>query len=89
MSSEKRQVYCVVKLDKFNQHTVVPANWIKDYGHAKTMNYGLNSYQPHLMFWSEDFDTYPDFNTEIGNEFPPNPLKDACYQVHCKKSFGE
>lgn len=92
-------MYYVVYLLDADEHIVTPCTWIRD---AKKMlkkfvNYGLNSNQTHLCFWSEhadaktqdgrpNVDYQPNFDLQLRNEFP---CDEGVYRCHVIKFTSE
>lgn len=75
-------LYVAYLLDA-RKNIVIPCTWIRDAKQVlrKFVNYGLNSSQTHLCFWSEhadarthdgrpNFDFQPNFELQLKVEFP-------------------
>lgn len=66
---------------------VIPAKFIYKLSLSKTFNYRVNRNQPHLIFWSEDFQDQPNFQLPIAATF--NHDHEGCYRAHLLKAFGK
>lgn len=85
--------FVVIYLIRAREIVVVPENWIQDLNNAKLKNYGVNSNQNFLTFWSAN-------NGEANQNVQPNfiaPLEyeyratvdEACYLCRILKFCGK
>lgn len=85
--------FVVAYLIRAREFVVVPDAWIQDLNTAKLKNYGKNSNQDFLLFWS-GIDGKPNmmqeanFNAAIMTDYH-GTIDEACYLVRIKKFFGE
>lgn len=98
MQNSKKFSYAVVRLISSGKKLVVSEGWIKDLIGAKLKNYGVNSNQKFMVYWSNKSGAVTEQN--IPNlQFEPNfsaPLREifqvdieACYVCNVLKYFGK
>lgn len=91
-------MFVVIYLTASKKHIIVPENFILGLCEEKLKNYGANSNQTHLIFWSKaalfGVDEIPDstyqvnFSLKPTNEYPPPAnVIDTCYFGLIKRFF--
>lgn len=85
--------YVVVYLVRARQFVVIPDTWVQDLNKAKLKNYGANSNQDFLSFWSAtngepNIQVQPNFNAMLDCNFH-DTIGEVCYICRIKKFFGE
>lgn len=84
--------YAVAYIPSAKKHVVLHENWIFGVVESKLRNYGVNTNQNHLIFWSNcdnvtpDSSHIPNFTLTVQEEFLPST--DACYIGRIKRFFG-
>lgn len=66
-------MFYVVYLIDARVYLVIPINWLRDGSTRileKFVDYGLNSNQKHICFWSPNIEAVASFNRGIRMEFP-------------------
>lgn len=76
----------VAKLCNYSKVVVVPLRNIFKLNFAKSLNNRINRNQVHVMFWSKNFTTVPNFNLPLSRRFDGN--SDGCFNVRLLKVFG-
>lgn len=85
--------FVVAYLIRAREFVVVPDAWIKDLNTAKLKNYGKNSNQDFLLFWSANnrkpnATQKANFDATIMSEYRAT-IDEACYLARIKKFFGK
>lgn len=85
--------FVVVYLIRAREIVVVPDNWVQDLNKAKLKNYGANSNQNFLLYWSAkdgkaNLSAQPNFDAKVGTEYR-DTIDEICYYCRIKKLFGE
>lgn len=89
MAQEEGTVYCVVYLEEAHCHVVILKTWINDYNNVKTLNNGVNTNQRHLVYFSTNFDSTPDFDhVRISSVFDET-TQQGYYYARTKRYFGK
>lgn len=79
-------MFAVVTLEISKRHLVVPINCINQLNFAAHANFGVNSAERHIVFYSPTAKT-PNFKLEPSTNFDSDV--DACYYAHIQKYFGK
>lgn len=85
--------FVVVYLLRAREFVVIPEYWVQDLNNAKLKNYGKNSNQDYLIFWSANND-YPNlpraanFNANFDFQYHQT-IDEVCYLGRIKKFFGK
>lgn len=77
----------VAKICEYPKILVVPLQNIYKLNLAKSLNNRINRNQKHLLFWSNNSQTVPNFNLPISGQFDHNI--DSCFNVKLLKVFGK
>lgn len=85
--------FVVVYLIRAREFVVVPENWVLELNTAKLKNYGTNSNQNFLVFWSATCGTpnlraSVDFNATLNFQYRAT-TNGVCYICRIKKFFGK
>lgn len=85
--------FVAVYLLQARELVVVPDTWILDLNQAKLKNYGVNSNQDFLVFWSAQngraiLDAEIDFEAFCAKEYHAT-VDSVCYKCRIKKFFGK
>lgn len=84
-------MFYVVYLVDAKKYLVIPCSWLRD-GEGvileKFVDYGLNSNQKHLCYWSRHDGVVADFGIDISTGFPCRQ-DEACYYCFVLKFRGE
>lgn len=80
-------IFVVAYLLKPRKIVVIPAKFIYKLCLSKTLNYCINRNQPHLIFWSNNFDRHPNFHRPLSKKFLLD--HNVCYHAKLLKAFGK
>lgn len=85
--------FVVVYLLRAREIVVVPDYWVQDLNKAKLKNYGANSNQNFLVYWSAkdgepNLNVQPNFAAKVGTEYRET-IEGMCYYCRVKKFFGK
>lgn len=86
--------YVVVYLKRAKQFVIVKENFIQDLSNAKLKNYGRNSNQDFLVFWSAtnhvaDWALEPNLNAPLSDVYEETTDAGVCYIGRIVKFFGK
>lgn len=86
--------FVAVYLKRPKRYIIIPENWINDLNNAKLKNYGKNSNQDFLVFWSAandnaNLDTPPNFNAMLSDVYEPTTEDGLCYIGRVLRFFGK
>lgn len=84
--------FVVIYLIRAREIVGVPENWIQDLNNAKLKNYGVNSNQNFLAFWSANngeanLNVQPNFIATLDYEYHATVVE-ACYFCRILKFCG-
>lgn len=85
--SQHKRVYCVVYLVDANKHVIILFNWMKDVIEANFLNHGVNSNQPVLVYYSNDFDSPVNHHLPVSTQIDETTVE-GCYRARPKKCFS-
>lgn len=80
-------MYFAVYLISSKINLLVPAKWIFCLNINSMANNGIFTVEKHLVFYSKNADTNPDFFSPIKRKFDSSI--DACYYANILKVFGK
>lgn len=80
-------VFCAAMLIVSKKVVTIRLTWIKGFDVVQSCNKGFKSANAHIVFYSPDIDSEPDFSKKIAADFDEN--ESALYMASICKFFGE
>lgn len=80
-------MYVVVVFQSSLVIKVIPIDFIKEYNPIEMVNNAVDQSRTHIVFYSKNFNEFPDFSLDIKTEFDDGVP--GCYEVRFLKFFGK